>query len=176
MLALNLYMTFFDLSCICQKSEAKSEGASPKTDIHRQLLSTQCFILFSPHTCTSNKHYKHMLIPLCRVKATITFPYLRKRKVFSSTATQWWIIKLLRKQVFKSHIFLPTLLHVLSPILNQLYNHAPSVDCPSKKDFPSSAFLKNYDFYNTISELNFIMIVVIVFILDFHLRLDYEVL
>ena len=89
MLALNLYMTFFDLSCICQKSEAKSEGASPKTDIHRQLLSTQCFILFSPHTCTSNKHYKHMLIPLCRVKATITFLYLRKRKVFSSTATQW---------------------------------------------------------------------------------------
>lgn len=81
-LTLNLSLTFFDLSCICQKSEAKSEGASPKTDIHRQLLSTQCFVLFSPHTRTSNKHCKHMLIPLCRIKAPITFPDLRKRKVF----------------------------------------------------------------------------------------------
>lgn len=141
-LTLNLSMTFFDLSCICQKSEAKSEGASPKIDIHRQLLSAQCFVLFSPHTCTSNKHCKHMLTPLCRIKPTITFRDLMKRKAFSSTATQWWIIKCLWKQVFKSLIFLSTLLHVPSPILNQLCNHGPAVELSIQKSFPLLCILE----------------------------------
>lgn len=81
-ITLKLSVTFSDLNCIFQKYGAKRNGAGPNLDIYRQLLSTQCFILFSPHTCTSNKLYKHMLIPLSRIKAAITFPDLRKKESF----------------------------------------------------------------------------------------------
>lgn len=133
---------------MCQKYEAKSNGADPNLDIYRQLLSTKCFILLSSHTCTSNKLYKHMLIPPSRIKATITFPDLRKRNVFCCSYRV--VTHKVSRKAGTLISYLPLYsLYILSPYSQPLYNHnlvlisvsyfsfkiQPFVDCPSKSDF-----------------------------------------